>query len=71
MPVDVAMEKPGPGIVGDESQGGRLHRQQLDCITAEWVRLSLPQRGVGCGVIRSVVITTVNNLELVAMDVAV
>jgi hypothetical protein len=70
MPVDVAVEKPGPGIVSDESQSGRLHRQQLDCVTADWIRLSLLQRRVEGGVIRSVVIATVDDLELVAVNVA-
>jgi len=70
MPIDMAVEKPGPGIIGDEPEGGRLHRQQLDCVTAEWVRLSLPQRRVELGVTRSVVIATVDDLKLVTVDVA-
>jgi len=70
MPVDVAVEKPSTRIISDETQGGRLHRQQLDGVTANWVRLSLPQRRVELGITGSVVLATVDNLELVAVDVA-
>ena len=70
MPVDVAVEQPGSGIVSDEPQSGRLHRQQLDCITAEWVRLSLLQGRVDGWIIRSVIITAVDDLEFVAVNVA-
>ena len=70
MPVDVTVEKPGAGIVSDESQSGRLHRQQLDCVTADWVRLTLLQRGVERRVTGSVVLAAVYDLELVPVDVA-
>ena len=71
MPVNVTMEKPGPGIVSDESQSGSLHRQQLDCVTAQWIRLSLHQRRVESGVVRSVVLAAADDLELVAVNVAI
>ena len=70
MPVDVAVEKPGTRIISDKPQSGGLHRQQLDCVTADWVRLSLLQRGVELGIVGSVVLATVDDLELVAVDVA-
>lgn len=70
MPVDVAVEQPGTGIVSDESQSGSLHRQQLDRVTAEWVRLSLRQRRVEGGIVRSVVVATTDDLKLVAVNVA-
>ena len=71
MPVNVAVEKPSTRIISDETQSGRLHRQQLDCVTADWVRLSLLQRGVELGITGSVVLATVDDLEFVAVDVAV
>lgn len=71
MPIDVAVEKPGPRIIGDKSQSGGLHRQQIDRITAHWIRLSLLQRRVYGGVIDRVVTTAVDDLELVAVNVAV
>ena len=70
MPVNVAVEKPSTRIISDETQSGRLHRQQLDCVTADWVHLSLLQRGVELGITGSVVLATVDDLELVAVDVA-
>ena len=70
MPVNVTVEKPSTRIISDETQSGRLHRQQLDCVTADWVRLSLLQRGVELGITGSVVLATVDDLELVAVDVA-
>ena len=71
MPVDVTVEKPGPGIISDESQSGSLHRQQLDCVTAHGIRLSLLQRWVCGGVIRSIVTTAFDDLELVPVKVAI
>ena len=70
MPVDVAVEKPGTGIVSDKAQCGRLHRQQLYCVTADRVQLSLLELRVECWVTGSVVLAAVDNLELVAVDVA-
>jgi hypothetical protein len=70
MPIDVAMEQPGARVICNESQSGRMHRQHLDCVTADWVRLSLLQRRVEGWVIRSVVISTVDNLDLVTVNVA-
>jgi len=71
MPVDVTVEKPGPGIISDESQSGGLHRQQLDCVTAQWILLSLRQRRVEGGVIGSVVLAAFDDLKLVAVNVAI
>ena len=70
MPIDVAMEEPGTGVVGNKSQGGRMHRQQLDRVTTHRVCLSLLQRWVEGGVIGGVVATTVDNLELMTVNMA-
>jgi len=71
MPIDVTVEKPGPGIISDESQSGGLHRQQLDRVTAQRIRLSLYQRRVEGGVIRSIILATFDNLELVTVNMAI
>ena len=71
MPVNVTMEEPRTGVVSDEPQSGRMHRQYLDCVTADRVSLTLLQRRVQCGIVRSVVTTTVDNLEPVTVKVAI
>ena len=71
MPVDVAMEEPGSGVVSNESQSGGVHRQELYCITADRVRLSFLQRRVEGGIVRSVVSGMVDYLELVAVNMAI
>ena len=70
MPVDMTVEKPGARIVSNESQGGRVHRQHLDCVTSDWIHLSLLQGRIDSRVIRSVVVSAVDDLELVAVKMA-
>ena len=65
------MEEPRSGVVGDDAERDTLARRHLDGVTTDGVDLALVDGWVERWVVRGVVSRTLDDLELVSVQVAV
>ena len=65
------MEEPSSGVVSNDTKSDRMHRWDLDRVTAHGVSLTLDEWRVQSWVVRSIVLCPSDELHLVPVQMAV
>ncbi len=64
------MEKPSPWVICHDAQRGGAQRLDQDGIPTHWICLTLSKRRIKCLVIGRIVLCSINNHELVSVQMA-